>query len=261
MEKLRQIIRNRLGYDSTLYSLLSRALNFAAIARREGVGTALRLSRLGKQAPGAVAQLRFTKLRHPIFARAGTPDITTLVNNAVREEYGAYEPAAPPAFMIDAGAYIGDSSAYFASKFPALKIIALEPHPANHALASQNLAPYGTQVTLLNKALASTPGTVMISGEHDSAVVGQSGRAVDAVTVPMIMALAGVDSIDILKMDIEGAEADVLDASADQWLGKTGLLIVELHNAEIEASVMATLVRNGFQAKRHRSLWYCRARL
>ena len=258
MERLRQILRARLGYESLAYRTGAALFSFIEIARREGVSAAWRLNAMAKSPAGDIVELRFSNLRHPIFARVGTPDIATIVNNVVREEYGAFEPETAPAFMIDAGAYIGDSSAYFASKYPRLRIVALEPHPDNHALARRNLAPYGERVTLLDKALASNAGRLRLSGDHDGAAIGAHGRAVEAATAPMIMSLAGRDRVDILKMDIEGSEGDVLDESADGWLPRVGLLIVECHGPEVEAKVMNTLRRNRFEARRHRSLWYCR---
>jgi FkbM family methyltransferase len=232
-----------------------------AIASREGVLAAWRLNAMTKSPPGEIAELRFSNLRHPIFARVGTPDIATIVNTIVREEYGAFEPESPPTFMIDAGAYIGDSSAYFASKFQRLSIVALEPHPDNLALARRNLAPYGERVTLLNQALAATSRPVRIAGEHDGAAISAQGMAVEATTAPMIMTLAGQSRVDILKMDIEGFEGEVLAETADEWLSQVGLLIVECHGKDIESKVMETLKRNGFEARRHRSLWYCRPRV
>jgi len=258
LERFRQILRGRLGYDSLAYRTGAAVYGSFAIAKREGVLAAWRLNAMAKGPRGQIAELNFSNLRHPIFARVGTPDIATIVNNVVREEYGAFEPEIAPQFMIDAGAYIGDSSAYFASKFPRLSIVALEPHPDNHKLASRNLAPYGERVTLLDKALASTSRPLRIAGDHDGAAIGPEGAAVEATTIPMIMSLAGRDRVDILKMDIEGSEGDVLNETADDWLSQVGLLIVEFHGKDIEAKVMNTLRRNGFEARRHRSLWYCR---
>ena len=208
-------------------------------------------------AVGAGSKPQLHNLEHPILVRPGTPDVTTIVNNIVREEYGKFAPPSAPLKMIDAGAYIGDSSAYFASKYPDLKIVALEPHPANHALAKQNLEAYGERVMLLNMARGSTRETVMISGEHDNASVGGGGAPVEATTVPDLFQRMGWERINILKMDIEGAEADVLGPTADAWLDRVDMLIIELHGSECERQVSETLDRNGFAVKLYRSLWYC----
>jgi FkbM family methyltransferase len=259
LEKIRRFARASLGYRSGPYRLLSSLHTFGALARREGLGTARRLRSITEQPAGDLERLRLSNLDHPIFLRTGTPDGPTVINTVVREEYGAFSPPTPPGFMIDAGAYIGDSSAYFASKYPSLAIVALEPQFDNHALARRNLAPYGPRIDLRREALASTPGTALITGLHDGARLGRDGVPVEATSVPNILRQAGRDRIDILKMDIEGAERDVLGDSADAWLDKVGLLIVEPHGAEVEALLMATLRRNGFAARRYRSLLFCRA--
>ncbi len=257
MEVLRRAIRDRLSYDSAIYATLSSVWNFAAIVRSEGFASARKLSQLSSAQPGPPLAMRFRNLLHPISLRPGTPDIATAINNFVREEYGHIAPARPPLRMIDAGGYIGDTSAYFLSKYPDLSIVAVEPDPDNIKMARENLAPYGSRVRLLNQALASKPGVVHISGAHDGAMLSQSGASVDATTVPELLDLMGWSQVDILKMDIEGAEADVLDATADAWLARVGLLIIELHGPEIERQVRETLGRNNFRMTQYRSLWYC----
>ena len=72
-------------------------------------------------------QIKFTNLDHPITVRPGTDDATTVISTVVREEYGQLQLTGDPLVMIDAGAYIGDTSAYFLSRFKGLRIFALEP--------------------------------------------------------------------------------------------------------------------------------------
>lgn len=258
MDSLRRVIRSRIGYRSPLYRWLSSACNFLAISVQEGLAMAFRLSRFANEAPGRKVELRFRGLAHPIAIRPGTPDVQAVINNVVREEYGAILPREAPAFIIDAGGYIGDSAAYFASKYPQAQIVTLEPHPDNYALAKANVAAYGDRVQLLNAALASAPGMVSISGEYDGAVVGEAGATVEAINIPQLMQMAGRDWIDLLKMDIEGAEIDALGPTADAWLCKVGLVVIELHGPDATAVVLETMRRNDFSATPYRSLWYCR---
>jgi hypothetical protein len=53
--------------------------------------------------------------------------------------------------------------------------------------------------------------------------------AVDAVTIAEILEQSGADCIDILKLDIEGAEREVFSHNSN-WLEKVNLLIIELHD-------------------------------
>jgi hypothetical protein len=48
------------------------------------------------------------------------------------------------------------------------------------------------------------------------------------MTVDTIMKEQGIDHIDILKIDIEGAEREVF-RDPSSWIGKVDALIVELH--------------------------------
>ncbi len=42
--------------------------------------------------------------------------------------------------------------------------------------------------------------------------------------------MAKTELIDILKLDIEGAEAELFCANYENWLGKTNVIIIELHD-------------------------------
>ena len=58
------------------------------------------------------------------------------------------------------------------------------------------------------------------------------------------MRMADFTHIDILKCDIEGAEAELLTAGTDAWLSQVRLLIIETHEGirpGSEAQIRATL--------------------
>ena len=52
-----------------------------------------------------------------------------VMDNVIRQEYGQVAPTTPPRWMIDAGADIGDTTAYFLSKYPSLKAVVLQQIP------------------------------------------------------------------------------------------------------------------------------------
>jgi len=43
------------------------------------------------------------------------------------------------------------------------------------------------------------------------------------------MRRCGLERIDLLKVDIEGAEAELLGETAEQWIGRVGCIVIELH--------------------------------
>lgn len=248
-----------LGVNSGLYALGSSALDLIATLRSDGFGVWRTLRRLSRAAPGDPVAVKLRRLDHPLWLRPGSDDPFTVLNNAVREEYGRLRAIESPRWMIDGGAHIGDTAAYFLSRFPGLRVIALEPSADNHALAERNLAAYGDRAILLNMALCADDRLAAIAGVGVAATLGGTGQAVRCTCVPTLLARYGIERIDILKLDIEGAEDEVLGAAASVWLGRVGLVLLETHGPEIESRVTRVLGDNGFALRRYRSLWYGRA--
>ena len=59
--------------------------------------------------------------------------------------------------------------------------------------------------------------------------------------------------IDILKIDIEGAEVDLFKGAGD-WLNSVDCISIELHGDEAKREIPATLIAAGFELSRHGSL-------
>lgn len=257
IENIRRIVRSAAGYDSVAYRAGAAAFNTVHIVRREGFGMLATVKRL-RESSGGVQSISFRNLRHPIELRPGIQDISAVLDTVVREEYGVYLPDKELFTMIDAGAFIGDTSAYFLSRFPDLRVWALEPNPSNFALACTNLARYGDRARVLPLALCAHEGTVHFSGDGPGGSISEGGYEVEATTIPALLAQIPRGRVDLLKMDIEGAEMAVFAAGSENWLPKVDLIIVELHGPEITRSVLQILSSHGFEAKQYRSIWYCR---
>lgn len=259
MEYLRKLVRNALGYDSRLYRMGASFLDCYHTVRTNGYCTWRSLVSLGgpegvNATPRAIA---LRNLSYPIFLRPGTADAGTIISNVIREEYGHLLHLESPVWMIDAGAYIGDTSAYFLSRFPGLNVIALEPHPENHAMALMNLEPFGERAIVLKKGLSSSEGVEKFSGEGTGASISSTGMEIDCTTIPALLELYGIARIDILKMDIEGAEEAIFSANPEKWLGRVGMLIIEIHGERIKKLMAEVLYKNGFIMENYRSVWYC----
>ena len=259
----RRRVRDVLGYDNWLYRIAARTLDFSALILSEGLRTAIQLERLRvrRRNVGAPISVKFRRLAHPISLRPGSRDIDTLVSNAVRLEYGQLTlPPDAPRFIVDGGAYIGDTSCFFLSRYPKATVVALEPNPESLAIASRNLAPYGDRAVLLNKALADRHGTLFLSGVETGARVGEAGSiVVECVTIGDLVAMSHTGCIDVLKLDIEGAEAALFRNDAAAWLNKVDHIIVETHGPDCEAAVIETLDAAGWSHRRYRNLYYCSA--
>jgi FkbM family methyltransferase len=257
VESIRRIARHVLGSNSAAYRTAAAALTTFEIVRREGVGMLATVKRLGQAGGGPAEPVSFRNLKHPIDVRPATNDMVTVLDTVVREEYGKYLPDKDLLTLIDAGAFIGDTSAYFLSRFPRLRTWALEPNPDNFLLARINLGRYGDRATVLPLALSACEGTVQFSGKATGGSIADQGYEVRTTSVPAMLAQIPGGRVDVLKIDIEGAELQVFASAPETWMPKVDLIIVELHGPEIERSVLPIFERNSFHVKQYRSVWYC----
>ncbi|AKO97739.1 methyltransferase, FkbM family [Marinovum algicola DG 898] len=259
MERLRRALRGRLGWNSPLYRFGAQSLNLIVTLRRDGLRTAIRLRRLAF-APAAEPNVafQFSTLSHTFHLRPGTKDASVAVDNFIREEYAAIAPPSDPVVLLDGGAYIGDTSAFFLSKYPRLRSIAFEPMPDSFHLAEKNLAPYVGRVELFNIALTADGSPVRMSGEQTGARAGNQGDiVVKSRTIPSVLATLPEKRIDILKLDIEGAEGPIFANNPAAWLPQVGFIIIETHGPTVTETVLSTLKAAGWRIKRVRNLYFC----
>jgi FkbM family methyltransferase len=179
-----------------------------------------------KTAPVAVPRSTDT-----VYLRPGTSDEEVFSEVFLAKEYDVDLGA--PRFIIDAGAHIGLASLFFARRYPKATIVAIEAEESNFALLCRNVRPLAN-VHPLRVALWSHQANVGIANPDAATwafqvAEGSPGRTVPATTVDQVMSMFSADQVDVLKMDIEGAEKEVLSTSA-AWIDKTEVLIVELHD-------------------------------
>ncbi|MCB9830864.1 MAG: FkbM family methyltransferase [Planctomycetes bacterium] len=187
----------------------------------------------------------------PVRCRLRRCDVFTLAEIFAE---GVYRPALPlPArpFIVDAGANIGLASLWFKARCPEARIAAFEPDADNADLARRNLAGHaGCAVHEI--ALDRVTGRASLHrGDHDAvhSLVDDSAQAgsveVETRTLADFMASSGESRIDVLKLDVEGAELRVLEGMGD-WLDRTTLVIGELHEAFVSAAELrAALAAHG----------------
>jgi FkbM family methyltransferase len=143
--------------------------------------------------------------------------------------------AGVPKVIVDAGANVGFTSVFFANKYPQSKILAIEPAESNFQMLVKNAASY-ENITPIKAALWNRCGNIAITGLQFghcgfrvSDASTNSQEMVPAVTVESILDQYGIDFIDVVKIDIEGAEKEVLEGSA-AWIDKVGAIAIETHD-------------------------------
>jgi FkbM family methyltransferase len=143
-------------------------------------------------------------------------------------------------FIIDAGGYIGTAAIALSRMYPEATVVSLEPAQRNYRLLVENTRSF-PNIVPLNQALAGTTRSATLrdrgTGEWGYTIVPEPAdqpraaalERVECVTIRDLLPRHGKRGVDILKLDIEGAEADVLKDSGD-WIGAVSLIIAELHD-------------------------------
>jgi FkbM family methyltransferase len=178
-----------------------------------------------------------TPANRQIAIRLDTSDTRCVEQVFLAREYEIPFPGAPRV-IVDAGANIGMATLYFARTFPDAKVIAIEPEPSNFALLQSNCGSL-KNVTLIQGALWPTTATLTLEDESaekwgmsvtDVRRLPGPTQSVIAVTIPEILERFAIAEIDLLKLDIEGSERDLFSCCPQNWLGRVGMIAIELHD-------------------------------
>lgn len=139
-----------------------------------------------------------------------------------------------PKLIVDGGANVGYASIYFANRYPDAQIIAVEPEISNIEVLGENTSGY-SNVTIVQAGIWNKRTILKIENpeaEEWTFRVQESESeegSIQAITIEDIIELSDAKVIDILKLDIEGAEKEVFSCS-QSWLDKVNIVIVELHD-------------------------------
>lgn len=175
-----------------------------------------------------------------VLLRKGKTDILVFKKIFIDREYD-FKLTHKIETIIDAGANIGLSAIFFATKFPNATIIAIEPELSNFKLLQANVAPY-PNIRPLFGGINNESGTFIIkntSGDHWNFMLEKNpGEQVgdgSFYTMEEIMSKFNFSTIDFLKIDIEGGE-QALFQNNYSWLNKVKALSIELHDFILPAS-------------------------
>jgi FkbM family methyltransferase len=141
--------------------------------------------------------------------------------------------------IIDVGAGVGEECLTFSRLAgPSGRVLAFEAHPDTLRWLGRMIQLNGLDnVTALNLAVADEPGELRISS-HDPTSLGntvvnqaeeEDGIRVRADTLDNILDEQGVEVVDFLKMNIEGAETLALEGAA-RTLSRTRSICVSCHD-------------------------------
>jgi FkbM family methyltransferase len=135
----------------------------------------------------------------------------------------------PQSRILDLGANYGQFSEAVTQRFKC-RCVAVEPAPSPFAAIREN--------ALVNKiqAAVAVKSGVMPFYIHENSVASsltansENTIKVDTFSLADLMKLINWAYIDLLKVDIEGAEISMLASSSDETLSKIGQITIEFHD-------------------------------
>lgn len=180
------------------------------------------------------AAISLKGILHPFHLRKGTSD--RLVFHEVFLFKGYEVRVINPKVIVDGGANIGLTSIFFANKFKNATIFSIEPSDSNFQLLEKNTRNYNSIVPV-HSALWNKDTHLKIKNKDEaswaiSVEECDPGHvdAFPAISISSLMNQKGIEYIDILKLDIEGAERELFFDNYDYWIRRTKCILVELHD-------------------------------
>lgn len=214
---------------------------FKVLARSRSVGFTITTAR---QVPsGSLAKLRWRG--HDVFYRAGTSDSLAIYQVLLRKRRKAeyYVPSAlKPQVILDIGSNIGASILFFHKQFPSAKILGFEPHPETFRILQLNVGRIPS-VSVFNYGLGGSDARVSVpcDGIDFSAFAAKMGSPSTPVASAMTdceikhagaaLHALGISTVDLIKIDCEGAEYDILRALPEEMLRRCQWIVGEIHDS------------------------------
>src|SRR2546430_9346304 len=171
-----------------------------------------------------------SRLRCALRTRSGTRLVARVQDlNARAEVFGRSEYAlerldwSSVEFVLDLGGHVGSFTLWAAERSPA-RFFVVEPNPAVFELLERNVRALGERVTLRRAAVAGETGEGWFAQDIDSAssrltaAEPVGGLRVATVSLAQVFAESGFPRVDVVKMDVEGAEYPALPRARAELL-------------------------------------------
>ncbi|PCH91397.1 MAG: hypothetical protein COB85_09150 [Bacteroidetes bacterium] len=204
---------------------------------------------------------------YKIIIRKNTSDHLVFTQVLINNEYKSLidivsnnQKAESVKYIIDAGSNIGLTSLYFTSYYDEAKIIALEPDEHNFKVLQDNIKLNDLKnIVTINAALWNNNNDELTidksfrdGREWSRAVIpgNVNDSNIQLLTIMDIINKYSWPYIDIMKMDIEGAEKFIFQdpEQVRQFLSKIKFLAIEIHDElNIKKHILSQLAANNFE--------------
>ncbi len=140
--------------------------------------------------------------------------------------------------ILDIGSNIGIETIRFRKLFPYAKIISIEANKGNYEILKKNvkddknistlnIAIWNEKTRLKLKKFSKVNSESFSYEKFNSTERNEVHEIVEADTIQSVCNNFSISDIDILKIDVEGAEEFIFDSSCDLWISKVNVIIIE----------------------------------
>ena len=214
------------------------------------------LDKLGFVSGEVVYKMRGKRLM--FIARGGSADMSEIAMVASGSEYDLNLLKLPQnPVAVDLGGNIGTFSIPFAKSFKQSKIFTFEPDADNYKILLQNIKlNSASQVHPINLAISDYKGEGYLKKENlgtDAYQLDPKSKITNCLvtTLPLAMLSKKIKKIDLLKIDIEGAEYNILlhKQSFDYIKKNAHYIFMEYHNIDSHHnySLIKNLIEKNFK--------------
>jgi FkbM family methyltransferase len=227
--------------------------------------------KIKKEYYNLLARIRRSQLKKrfdPLIIRKNTTDFKVFRDIFAKNELDL-DIKITPKLIIDAGAYVGYSSMYYATKYPESAVCAIEPNPILFNILLQNtknisnIFPINAGIWYKKTKLQLIDNEKI--GEWAYETIETKKGQINSITINEILKLSNCNQIDILKLDIEGSEKELFSKNYKEWLNKTNIIVIEFHDRmrkDCSATVYSAINKSDWiEKKKHEKTIFINKRL
>ena len=218
-----------LGFASTLSIIFAKIYNSYALRFRH------------PKLEYKIGKIRLRRKEVFLYYRIASSDINVISQVFIHDEYRPLVVIRNARWIMDCGANAGYSTVYLLNAFPNAHVAAIEPDERNFKMLELNTRRYKDRINLIRKAVWSDETSLKIVRDRESkgaewaTVVRECHEGeksdIQGDTIDSIVESLGINSVDIMKIDIEGAEKEIFRIQND-WMKSVCGIAIELHDEE-----------------------------
>lgn len=185
-------------------------------------------------------------LKRKVYIRRKTKDTETFEEIFNQNIYNLELPLSPET-IIDAGANVGFATLFFKLKYPNSRIALVEIEKENIKMVEKNLQGL-KDIKIYHKGLFNKIGFFKVEDPYNASnsfvikeVAENEPYDIQSTTIDEIMQENNFQTVDILKIDIEGAEKDLFEKNYESWLPKIKIIMVETHDRMVPRSAFTVM--------------------